>query len=64
MNNRSSLYEMSSISLCTTLGQRAHQLRLDITVNPYLRDSEKWDAFNKGWLEAEQESKTFFATAT
>ena len=63
MNNRTSPDEMSRISLCESLGQRAHHLRLDITINPYLRDSEKWDAFNKGWLEAEQESKTFFANA-
>jgi hypothetical protein len=63
MNKRSSIDGMSGLSLCKSLGQRAHRLRLDIIINPYTRDSEKWDAFNKGWLEAVQESKTFIATA-
>ena len=63
MDNRYSIYEMSRLSICISLGQRAHQLRLDITVNPYPRYSEKWDAFNNGWLEAEEKSKTFLATA-
>ena len=63
MENRSSLDGMSSLSLCKSLGQRAHRLRLEIIVNPYVRDSEKWHAFNKGWLEAELESHTVLDTA-
>jgi hypothetical protein len=50
--------EMSGLALCRSLGRRAYTLKLDIIFNPYLRDSEKWHAFNKGWLDAAQEVAT------
>jgi len=63
MNNPLSQDEPLGLSLCQSLGRRAHKLRLDIIVNPYEHDSEKWHAFNKGWLEAMQESTTVLGTA-
>ena len=63
MDNLWSPDEKFGLPLCIAQGRRAYQLGLDITSNPYVHDSEEWDAFNMGWLVAVQESHTVLDTA-
>ena len=50
--------EIPSLSLCHSIGRTAIELRLDINANPFMQGSDKWHSFNKGWLDAQHETKT------
>ena len=44
--------EIPSLSLCKQFGRSENKLNLNINANPFMRDTDKWQSFNQGWMDS------------